>query len=191
MSLNNKRSHSSVDTESSSSDGDESSLASSSICTRSQLCFSSSEALLSKLTSDSILLANTIASTLKRDDPGLICQILSPYDLHAALALAGSPIPQAQDQLASSDAFKQWIIQQALMSPGVNANNQEPPNTLSMAFHHLSEEQANDIVYQRWLCVPWVAQLQQHPQLSMPLVLWFTGTGKGKAHMFEAKQVFG
>jgi hypothetical protein len=35
------------------------------------------------------------------------------------------------------------MVEQALGAPGVNQDNQEPPNSRSLAFHDLSEEEAH------------------------------------------------
>lgn len=145
--------------------------------------------LLTILSDASKLLAMNISRKLKRDDPGILVQIVDEASLHTALGLPGSPIAQGATVLESLSNFRTWIVDQALASPGVNINNQEPPNTESMAFHHISDEQANHIVYRGWHHIPWAVELQNHPEIQMPIVLWLTGTGKGKARMFQANQV--
>jgi hypothetical protein len=149
------------------------------------------EDLRSKITSETQSLIDLILPSLKRDDPGLVIQIINAQDLHVALALPDSPVPPGIDQEASQIAFRDWIIAQAMTVPNVGINNQCPPNSHSLAFHHLSEREANAIVYTRWHVISWVAHVQQHiPALEMPLVLWMNGSGRGRAEMFQAGQVF-
>jgi hypothetical protein len=143
------------------------------------------------LSRSSIELCNQILPTLKQNDPGLVVQILNKHDLHVALALPNSPVPQGGDETASEAAFRVWIVAQAFAAPGVGPNSQYPPQSNSLAFHHLTEGEANAIVYANWLVIPWVYEIkQQVPILEMPLVLWMAGTGRGRAEMIRAEQVF-
>jgi hypothetical protein len=144
------------------------------------------------LSQSSIELCSQILPTLHKDDPGIIVQIINKSHLHAALALPGTPIAQGANETASEDAFRAWIIAQALAAPGVGPNHQCPPNSVSLAFHHLTEREANSIAYSQWHIVPWVYNIQQQvPALEMPLVLWMTGSGRrGRAEMFKAAPVF-
>ena len=137
---------------------------------------------------ETIRAVNAICPHLKAEDPGLVVQILNMDDLHSALGLPGSPVNQGADAAASSIAFRNWLIAGALSVAPVS---QSPPNSDSAAFHHLTEREANAIVYTRWHVISWVANIQNHaPPLVMPLVLWMAGSGKGKCDMFSAAQVF-
>lgn len=152
---------------------------------------SCSDELRKLLRPETIRMANEIIVGLRADDPGLVVQILNADDLHLALALPGSPVVQGADAAESADAFRKWLIARALATPGVSPNSQIPPNSRSVAFHHLTERNANAIVYGGWQVIPWVAEIQnQAPPVEMPLVLWMAGTGRGKCDMFVADQVF-
>jgi hypothetical protein len=125
---------------------------------------------------------------VKIDDPGLVVQILNMDDLHSALALPGSPVGQGADVAASSLAFREWLIARAL---AVAPTSQVPTNSNSVAFHHLTERDANKIVYRKWHVIPWAASIINNaPPLVMPLVLWIAGTGRGRCDLFIAEQVF-
>eukprot|EP00274_Cyanoptyche_gloeocystis_P001541 CAMPEP_0196660172 /NCGR_PEP_ID=MMETSP1086-20130531/38465_1 /TAXON_ID=77921 /ORGANISM="Cyanoptyche gloeocystis , Strain SAG4.97" /LENGTH=163 /DNA_ID=CAMNT_0041994459 /DNA_START=61 /DNA_END=552 /DNA_ORIENTATION=+ len=147
---------------------------------------------LQKLDSETLDLCNSVLPAVTVDDPGLVVQFLNPDDLHAALALPGSPIPPGADPLFSMNAFRAWVIQSALQAPHVGPGNHVPSATLSTAFRHLTEEMANAIVYKSWHLIPWAHQIQQAGLTDrVALVLWLAGTGKGRADMFVPGQVFG
>jgi hypothetical protein len=149
------------------------------------------EDLRSKITNETQSLIDLILPSLKRDYPGLVLQITNAQDLHVALALPDSPVPPGIDKEASQIAFRDWIIAQAMTVPKVRINNQCPPNSHSLAFHHLNERDAHAIVYRKWQVISWVDHIQQHiPALEMPLVLWMDGSGRGRADIFQAGQVF-
>jgi hypothetical protein len=149
---------------------------------------SCSEELKESMCEETIRMVNKTSLGVTDDDPGLVVQILNMDDLHTALALPGSPVGQGADPAASSIAFRAWLIVRAL---AVAPASQCPPNSNSVAFHHLTERDANTIVYSKWQVIPWVASIINHaPPLAMPLVLWIAGTGKGRCDLFVAEQVF-
>ena len=144
-----------------------------------------------RLTPDTIVAANKVAKELKVDDPGLVVQILDYNRLHAAMGLASSPVPQGGTPEQSANAFRNWLIASSLLVPGITPAHHVPTGTSSTAFHHLTETEANSIVYRTWHVIPWAYEIQNVGLGSIALVLWLTGAGRGTAHMFEAGQVFG
>jgi hypothetical protein len=146
---------------------------------------------LSKIEEENIRFANKIGHYLNAEDPGLIVQIHNHEHLHIALGLVSSPIPAGTNANESMKHFQDWIIAQVLAVPEVNADNQEPQNSRSLAFHHLSNERANRIAYGQWrFPVAWQISMAAHPELTMPIFIRMCGNGEGRVHLFEATGVF-
>lgn len=90
-------------------------------------------------------------------DPGIIVEITSDADLHAALALHGSPVPQAGTIAESRAAFQQWIIGHAQhVSQGCVVD------IPSLVLHHLSEGEAMRLVYRHWHTLIWETSLVEN-----------------------------
>jgi hypothetical protein len=150
------------------------------------------EDLKSRLTADTVVAVNKVAKELKVDDPGLVVQILDYNRLHTAMGLPSSPVPQGLTPEQSANAFRNWLIASSQLVPGITPAHQVPTGTTSTAFRHLTETEANDIVYGNWHNIPWAFAIQAAGLVgNVALVLWLSGAGRGKAHMFEARQVFG
>ena len=150
------------------------------------------EDLKSRLTADTVVAVNKVAKELKEDVPGLVVQILDYNRLHTAMGLPSSPVPQGLTPEQSANAFRNWLIASSLLAPGITPAHQVPTGTTSTAFHHLTETEANAIVYGNWQNIPWAFAIQAAGLGgNVALVLWLSGAGRGKAHMFEAVQVFG
>jgi hypothetical protein len=133
---------------------------------------------------------NYIVRTLKKhddNDPGLVVQVEDIDRLHNALGLAGSPIPPGADAQQSLYLFRNWLQVSAAHVTGVGPENLFAP----CGWHHLSESQANQIVYGQWLVIPWVSSIQ-NANYPGPLasVFWLSGTRSGNCHAFKAAQVF-
>ena len=47
---------------------------------------------------------------LSVDDPAFVIHYASDVEIHAALGVAGSPVPQAVNPVASAAAFRQWVV---------------------------------------------------------------------------------
>jgi hypothetical protein len=122
-----------------------------------------------------------VVSSLRVDDPALIVEVTNLPHLHACLGLATSPIPPAANPIASFDAFRNWLANTALTVPGITPNNQKG----RAAWDHLSEQQAHDIIH-AWTVIPWAHSILQGNMNPPATLLWVSGTGKGRAHMFRA-----
>ena len=147
---------------------------------------------LPQIPSDTVVAVNKVAKELKEDVPGLVVQILDYNRLHTAMGLPSSPVPQGLTPEQSANAFRNWLIASSLLAPGITPAHQVPTGTTSTAFHHLTETEANAIVYGNWQNIPWAFAIQAAGLGgNVALVLWLSGAGRGKAHMFEAVQVFG
>ena len=138
------------------------------------------------LLEETIKMCNEIVLALKEDDPGLVVQVENLDRLHNALGLVGSPIAPGIDAEQSLYRFRNWL---QLSAANVNA----PAKLFGPSgWCHLTERQANQIVYRQWLIIPWVASIQNanYPG-PVASVFWLSGTGPGKCDAFEAAQVFG
>ena len=131
---------------------------------------------------------HAVAKQLSKCDPGIVVQLLDLNSLHAALQLPHSPLPAGNDVNSSADSFRQWLIAQALASPGVTGANQVSPECV--AFHHLTPGMTNHIIYQKWLIVRWVVEIQTADIAPFCLVLLLEGLGRGKCDITVAAQVF-
>ena len=62
-------------------------------------------------------IVNEVGCAVKSDFPGLIVQLGKEEDIHRALSLEGSPIPQGDDEHESTHAFKCWLASTAAVVP--------------------------------------------------------------------------
>eukprot|EP00961_Rhodomonas_salina_P194967 2632361-Rhodomonas_salina.2 len=143
----------------------------------------------SSLLGETTKAVNKVAKVLRRDDPGLVVEISSPADLHAALGYAGSPLLQGASIEESRIAFVNWLAAQALRVPGVSPNN-KIGDTAWASF--TSSIQAMLVLSGQWMVVSWVASIQQAGFAAPPArVLYMEGTGPGRCTMCTLPQIFG
>lgn len=137
---------------------------------------------------ETIKMCNHIVLTLNEDDPGLVVQVENLNRLHNALGLIGSPVPPGVNVEQSLYDFRNWLQASASNVVGVGPAKFFGPS----GWHHLTERQANQIVYNQWQVIPWVASIQNanYPG-PVAAVFWLSGTGPGRCDAFKAAQVFG
>lgn len=136
---------------------------------------------------ETITIANRISPTLHIEDPAVIVEIVDIELLHNALALPSSPIAQGANPQASELAFRYWTVNTALLVQGIT----QASNHIGIyGWHHLSQDQALAIVYQHWHVIPWTVDIRAANVGLFARVLWMSGSGRGKAHLSIAPQVF-
>ncbi|KAH9144948.1 hypothetical protein AeRB84_011121 [Aphanomyces euteiches] len=156
------------------------------ILSRNITCDSS---ILSVLTQETIKLANLVVNEIGEDDLGLFVQINDLNNLHAALALPHSPVAQGADANASLEAFRNWLIDGART---VNAGCQVPENlNVSLAFHHLTSEQAINIAYGQWLQHHWYIEIRNSGFQEFATAFLMEGTGRRRATFSILPGLFG
>lgn len=154
-------------------------------------CTCDDDELKPKLDESTITTLNEIFRVLEKDDPGIVVQILNAADVHSALGLPSSPVPQGVDSTASTLAFREWLIARALATEGVTPANQFRPNRLeSVAFQNLSCGVESRIVLNSWLNMPWVIALRGAGIPEFCVVIFVYGQGRGVCTMMEAENVF-
>ena len=62
----------------------------------------------------------TTIEFLSVDDPAFVIHYASDAEIHAALAVAGSPVPQGANPAASAAAFRQWVVARFVAISGTN-----------------------------------------------------------------------
>ncbi|KAL3675590.1 hypothetical protein R1sor_025538 [Riccia sorocarpa] len=153
-------------------------------------CSAAIKELLNEVT---IVSCNEIVTGFNVDDHAIVVQLTNGLAIQAALALPSRPVgvlPSA-DQDGAMNNFRSWLISQAHEADGVTAANHQFGGANTTAWHHLSDEQAHDIVLEQWLILPWAAAIQAAGLAPIALVLRMTATGVGRAHMFVVKKIFG
>jgi hypothetical protein len=97
-----------------------------------------------------------VAYSLEPDDPGLVVQLSVKADIHQALSLLGSSIAPGATQSASVlTLFRAWL--QIAAQLGLYTD----------AWHHLPDEQANNIVWHSWHSILWSTSAFFHSELQM------------------------
>ena len=93
---------------------------------------------------------------LSDDDPAFFIHYASDTEIHAALALAGSPVPQGVNAAASAVAFRQFVRNFFVqISPNCRVPQQAPAVGFSeCAFQRLSNHEAGHILN---MSIPWAA----------------------------------
>lgn len=103
---------------------------------------------------------NRVENTTTEDGLIVWVQITNGQNLHAALALPNSPIPQGANVADSEAAFRAWIIAGAA---NVNPASQFPANSpTSLMFHHLSVGDSFDICTGQWLNHAWYFEMLEN-----------------------------
>lgn len=107
---------------------------------------------------------------------GLIVQICDRGQLHAALALPGSPVQQGADASASTELFCEWLVRSALETSEVDqvteiATAWTKREQVAVALHHLTLQDANAIVYTQWQRSEWVLAMRARGIQQFALVL--------------------
>ena len=130
---------------------------------------------------------NLVCERLTEDDPGLVVVPGTAAQVHTALGVAHSPVPQGMNPDASLAAFTAWIVNEANLA-GVGV--ERVPGAL--AWGHLSEATALNLCYGRFLIIPWCAALRTAGiPGQVAQVLFITGTGRERASIMVLPQIFG
>ena len=133
---------------------------------------------------ETIEVINLVAYSLEPDDPGLVVQLSVKADIHRALSLLGSPIAPGATQNASVLLFRAWLQNAAQLSPGVTPAH-KVPGLYTDAWHHLSDEQADHIVWHSWHSILWSTSIANAiPPLRVADVLKIVPGGVQRTHMY-------
>ena len=95
---------------------------------------------------------------LSEDDPAFFIHYASDTEIHAALAVAGSPVSQGVNAAASAVAFRQFVRAFFLhISPNCRVQQQAPGVGFSdCAFQRLSNHEAGDVLNRSIIWAAWM-----------------------------------
>ena len=126
-------------------------------------------------------IVNEVGCAVKSDLPGLIVQLGKEEDIHRALSLEGSPIPQGDDEHESTHAFKCWLTSTTAVVP-----TQCVPGVTTMSWTMLDNQQADDILWRCWHRVAWNINMKNiTPPLHIARVFKATTEGEGNIQIYE------
>ncbi len=114
-------------------------------------------------------------------------QITNVDELHRALALATSPVPQGKNVQASVTAFTEWVAKGA-----ESVCNGCQVYSHALGFHHITMAQALKIVMGKWTNQEWNVQIREsteHPFQAFAMVILATAEQNTTFH--EIPNVFG
>ena len=137
--------------------------------------------LASTLNPEVIDIVNEVACSVELCFPGLIVQLGKKMDIHRALSLEGSPIPQGDDEHDSTHAFQCWLISTAGVVP-----SRVVPGVATTSWKQLDSQQADDILWRSWHRVAWNVTMKKiSPPLHIAKVFKATTEGEGKIQIYE------
>ena len=126
-------------------------------------------------------IVNEVACSVEPCCPGLIVQLGKKMDIHRALSLEGSPIPQGDDEHDSTHAFQCWLTSTAGIVP-----SRVVPGVATTSWKQLDCQQADDILWRSWHRVAWnVTMKKNSPPLHIAKVFKATTEGEGKIQIYE------
>ncbi|GAB9469125.1 hypothetical protein Gpo141_00006413 [Globisporangium polare] len=129
------------------------------------------------------------------DGTGLIVQVCDREQLHAALALPGSPLEQGADASASTELFCDWLVGSALGTPKVDQVTEitmagwTKQEQVVVGLHYLTLQDANAIVYMQWQKSEWVLAMRASGIRPFALVLCIAASGD-RVTLYELVYVF-
>ncbi len=125
---------------------------------------------------------NEVACSVEPCCPGLIVQLGKKMDIHRALSLEGSPIPQGDDEHDSTHAFQCWLTSTA----GIVVPSRVVPGVATTSWKQLDCQQADEILWRSWHRVAWnVTMKKNSPPLCIAKVFKATTEGEGKIQIYE------
>ena len=137
--------------------------------------------LASTLSPEVIDIVNAVGCAVKPSFPGLIVQLGKKEDIHHALSLNGSPVPQGDDEHDSMHAFRRWLISTAGDVP-----TQFVPGVTTVSWKMLDSQQADDLLWRSWHRVAWNVNMKSFaPPLHIARVYKATTEGEGKIQIYE------
>ncbi|KAL3902238.1 MAG: hypothetical protein SGARI_005933, partial [Bacillariaceae sp.] len=130
---------------------------------------------------------------LSRDDPAFFIHYASDAEIHASLAVAGSPVPQGASAAASGVAFRQFVQNFFVqISPNCRVPSQPVPPAVvgvspvpavysTCAFQRLSNHEAGNVLNMSMQYIIWVAAVLATPGARTGTVFEMTPSPGGAA----------
>lgn len=141
------------------------------------------------LSKETIPICNEIPARLTKDELEIVVTLGSYAAIQAALGVDAVSIGLVQgvSPEASFINFRTWLIESTEHGEYGVGSCHKAGGPFSTCWHHLSEEQATDIMYNKWHDITWVTAIRMtRPAIPGPLCTLFkvTGTDHGRSHMF-------